>query len=234
MSEEKNSEVKNEDNGNKINLWMVIAIIALAVIAVGLIVVVADALTTDESEGSGPPVEDPSTPVPGEPQVTASTNVNVRAGPGTQYDVYGILPAGAAATVLAACQDYSWWAIEVPVETGHGWVSGDFVVASNTDTVPLVECSNDAEPVPPAEPGQPSVTATALLNVRSGPSTNYPSYGLLHPGQSALATAKTINPEGELWYQISLPPAPDGFGWVSGNYVTVTGDDQIPSIEYQE
>jgi len=217
-------------SGNKPNIWMIIAVIALAIIAFGLVVIIADALTTDESEGSGAPIVDDTAPVPGEPQVEAITAVNVRAGPGTQYDIYGILPAGSLASAKAVCSDYSWWAIEVPVPDGYGWVSGDYVRPAYTETVPLVECPKDASPVPTPSPGQPGVTATTVVNVRSGPGTSYDSYGMLQPGQSAAATGKTTNPEGELWYQIYLPTASDDIGWVSGEFVEVTGSDLIPEL----
>lgn len=227
MTEQKQN---NKKTANKTNIWMVVGVIGLAMIAFGLIIVLANALTTDESEVSGPPIGDQSVPVSGEPQVEAIAAVNVRSGPGTQYDIYGVLPAGSTATVRAVCTDFTWWAIEVPVPDGYGWVSGDYVRTSFTETVPLVDCPEDSSPVPTAPPDQPAVTATAVVNVRSGPGTTYNSYGMLQPGQSATATGKTTNPEGELWYQIFLPTAPGGIGWVSGEFVEVSGAELLPEL----
>ena len=217
-----------KESGKKVNIGIVVVIVILAIIAVLLIIVIADAATTDESEGSGPPVEGIVTPEPGVPQVTALTNVNVRAGPGKQYDVYGVMQQGQAAKALAVCTDRSWWAVEIPVQTGHGWVSADYVSAANVENIATVECHSDTGPVPTPAPGQPSVTASTLLNVRSGPGTQYPSYGLLQPGQSALAVGTNADTS---WYAIELPAAPDGAGWVSAEYVVTESTENLPVIE---
>ena len=77
------------------------------------------------------------------------------------------------------------------------------------------------EPVPPAS-GAPSATATTNVNVRSGPSTDYPIYGVAPTGASAPVTG--ISPDGG-WYVITIPTtySPDGTGWVSATYVTLQG-----------
>lgn len=223
------TEVNQSNGGSKINIGLVIAIIVLAIIAVVLLVVIADAVTTDESENGGEPIEGLPTPVPGGALVTAATNVNVRAGPGTQYDIYGVMQEGQSASVAGACNDYSWWAISIPVSEGTGWVSADYVRPENTENVPLVDCSSAQQPVVPTpEPGQPSVTALALLNVREGPGTNYPSYGMLRPSQSAIAVGTNADAS---WYAISIPPAEDGIGWVSAEYVIAENTAELPIIE---
>jgi uncharacterized protein YraI len=228
MSEGNQTSSTPSDNG-KSNIGLIIAIVVLAIIAVVLIVVVAKALTTDESEGGGDPITGYSTAIPGGATVTASTDVNVRAGPGTQYDVHGVMQQGQTASVVGACQDHSWWAISIPIDAGTGWVSGDYVTPANADNVNLVDCSSAQQPVVPTpEPGQPSVTATVLLNVRSGPGTNNPSYGMLHPGQSAVAVG--TNSDGS-WYAISVPPAEGGIGWVSAEYVVAENTEGLPVIE---
>ena len=69
------------------------------------------------------------------------------------------------------------------------------------------------EPVPPAS-GEPFVTATTGVNIRSGPGTNYPIYGVAPIGASAPVTG--ISPDGA-WYTITIPTtySPDGTAWVS-------------------
>ena len=70
--------------------------------------------------------------------------------------------------------------------------------------------------VPPPAPGEPLVTAIANLNVREGPGTEYASYGLLQPGQSAQVVG--VSSDGK-WYAINCPQCTDGIGWVSADYV---------------
>ena len=68
--------------------------------------------------------------------------------------------------------------------------------------------------VPPTpEAGVPTVTSTDYLNVRSGPGTNYPVYGVVPPGSSAEASG--ISPDGG-WYQIIVPTEviAAGHAWV--------------------
>lgn len=217
-----------QKGGGKVNIGMVIAIIILAVVAVVLLVVVVDLVTTDESEGGGPPITGIPTPLPDTPTVTALTNVNVRAGPGTQFDVFGVMAQGQAAMVVGVCSDMSWWAISIPIDPGTGWVSADFVQATNSENVSQVDCSQAQQPVVPTPaPGEPSVTATALLNVRTGPGTQFESYGMLRPGQVARAVG--INADAS-WFAIDLPPAPDGLGWVSAEFVIAENTASLPVI----
>jgi hypothetical protein len=62
---------------------------------------------TDEGE----PVE---TPQPGEPTVSATTDLNIRGGPGMAYPVLGLLRAGQTAEVTGTSADAGWWQIKSP------------------------------------------------------------------------------------------------------------------------
>ncbi len=88
---------------------------------------------------------------------------------------------------------------------------------------PLAETPDLPEDAPVAE-------AVDTINVRSGPGTDYPSYGLAKPG----ARAKIIGVSADgAWWVIELPDyvAPDGRGWVSADYVTVSNAEGVPIIE---
>jgi uncharacterized protein YgiM (DUF1202 family) len=85
--------------------------------------------------------------------------------------------------------------------------------------------------VPPTpETGAPTVTAMGIVNVRSGPGVNYPRIGLLIDGQTANAIGRSAD---SAWWVIELPNyvAPDGRGWVSADYVTVSNAEDVPIIE---
>ena len=88
---------------------------------------------------------------------------------------------------------------------------------------PIVEDPELPEDAPIAE-------AIDTVNVRTGPSTDYPSYGLASAGDRALILGVS---EDGLWWVVELPTyvAPDGRGWVSGGYVTATNADEVPVIE---
>ncbi len=64
-----------------------------------------------------------------------------------------------------------------------------------------------------------------FLNVRSGPGALYEKIGVLLPGQSVPIVG--VSPKGE-YYLIEYPGVPDGTGWVSAQYIEVTGG--IPPV----
>lgn len=76
----------------------------------------------------------------------------------------------------------------------------------------------------------PIAEAIDTVNVRTGPSTDYPSYGLAANGDKARILG--ISEDG-LWWVVELPTyvAPDGQGWVSAGYVVATNANDVPVIE---
>jgi probable enterotoxin D len=195
------------------------------------------------------------TPAPGSPSVTATANVNIRNGPGLDYDVIGLLLIGHSAQVVGISGDSMWWAINLPeAQNGIGWVSAQYVTAENTEDVPVMggeptptqaEATQTLSPeeipeeLPPTEegtiiiptpaPGLPAITATIDVNIRKGPSTNNEVIGLLNGGQSA--QLKVLSDDGG-WYGINVSYPPTNTGWVSADYAVLTGDlVEIPPAE---
>ena len=84
-------------------------------------------------------------------------------------------------------------------------------------------------PPPPPTDG-PYVVANAYVNVRSGPGTDSPAYGVAPPGSSAELIGSS--PDGE-WWMIKVPAtvSPDGTAWVSADYVTAYNTDLLPVPE---
>jgi lipoprotein-anchoring transpeptidase ErfK/SrfK len=104
-----------------------------------------------------------STPLPPAPTPTLPTvmaggavGINVRTGPGIDYERVGYLAPGAQARVIGRFGD--WWLIER--DGAPGWVAGWVVTAFNVDDVPQVEppsVEQTVEPTPlplPTEPGE--------------------------------------------------------------------------------
>ena len=82
--------------------------------------------------------------------------------------------------------------------------------------------------IPTPAPGVPSVTATANVNIRSGPSTEYLKIGVLQEGQTAEVLG--VSPDGG-WWVIKIPEAANGQGWVSGQYVTAQNVENVPVVQ---
>lgn len=100
----------------------------------------------------------PPTPGPGAPSGTATTYLNVRAGPGTGYPVRGWLASGQRVQITGRSPDGGWWQIHFPGATGgRAWISARYTTARNTEDVPIVRppalTPTDAEA--PAEPTAP-------------------------------------------------------------------------------
>lgn len=101
----------------------------------------------------------PPTPTPGSASLMVSVPaLNVRAGPGTQYQILGQLLQNETVEIVGQANSGQgqWWQIEFPsAPDGRGWVSADpdFVTILNTGVVPVV-------PTPPLPTATPTVPAT--------------------------------------------------------------------------
>ena len=82
-----------------------------------------------------------------------------------------------------------------------------------------------ATPAPSTPTGR--VTAPSGVNVRSGPGTNYPVIGVAPFGAEGAIVGRTADSQ---WWAVSIPSAPGGIGWVSDDYVAVTGAEDVPVI----
>jgi uncharacterized protein YraI len=81
--------------------------------------------------------------------------------------------------------------------------------------------------VPTPNPGEPAAIANYNTGIYSGPGENYVFYAAF----LGSSTAKVIGvSEDSAWWVISVPPAPNGQGWVSAAWVTVTGAEGVPVV----
>ena len=169
----------------------------------------------------------------GAPTAVAIEPINVRSGPGSQYPSYGVVSIGTSGVVIGISEDGEWWVVRVSIEyapDGRGWVKGDFVEVTNAENVPVIPTPplGDIE-FPPPESGAPTATVLQPVNVRSGPSTDYLSYGIAPAG--AAAEVVGISEDGLWWViKISEDLSPEGQGWVSADFVEVTGGEDAPVI----
>jgi heat shock protein HslJ/uncharacterized protein YraI len=176
-----------------------------------------------------------SVPGPGEgvPTAVAIEPINVRSGPGAQYASYGVVSIGTSGEVIGISEDGEWWVVKVSIEfspDGRGWVKGEFVEVTNGENIPVIPTPplGDIE-FPPPESGAATAIVLQSVNVRSGPSTDYPSYGIAPTG--ATAEVVGISEDGQWWVvKISVDLSPDGQGWVSADFVEVTGGEDAPVI----
>lgn len=234
MSDQTNT---NNGSGSSKTPIIIIAVVAVVVIAVLAFIFLGNQGDTP-SEGTSPTPIPPEvsvpTPAPDGASVTANIAVNVRSGPSTNYPTYGVAPEGAQAAVIGVSPDGGWWNILVNpanIPAGNAWVSGDYVTAQNTENVPVVQppALPPGAEVPAPGPDDPKVTAIEVINVRSGPGTNFPIYGLAPKG----ATGKVVGvSEDASWWAVELPitVSPEGLGWVSADWVIAENTENVPVL----
>jgi uncharacterized protein YraI len=178
-----------------------------------------------------PETEPLPTPQAAAASVTSTTYLNVRSGPGTNYPILFVAAPNTTGEAMGINQDGSWYAVKVPNSTsgdGIGWVSGQYVTTQNVEGLPVIQAPPPPPtvPVPTPQPTSISGTTTEPVNVRSGPSSQYPSYGSIPRGTTVTVTGAS---EDGSWYQIAVPTdiSPDGTGWISGRYVTLS-EENVP------
>ncbi len=169
-------------------------------------------------------------------QVTTADILNLRAGPGLDYEIYAEIPYQSSLSAMAITGD--WFMVEY--ESQSGWVSREYVVrrgicdaASATVSVNPQSSPEPAAPAAdaqdaPAEPEQTEITAPAaqalsgcnlrtgdIINLRQGPGLDYSILAELPNKTSLIATARS----GE-WFEVEHE---DAMGWVNINYVFRNG-----------
>lgn len=100
-----------------------------------------------------------ATPVPsGVPVGVVRTDLNVRSGPGTQYQVVGRVAANTEVEIVGRNDDESWWYIVYPnTPDQRGWVAAEYAPSQNAGGVPVVDTPT---PIPT---NTPTATATPVL-----------------------------------------------------------------------
>lgn len=118
-----------------------------------------------------PTPEPPTATIPSIPSLTTRTDLNVRSGPSTEYDLLGLLPSGSSAEIIGRSADGQWWQVRFsPASDGLGWVSADpaFGEAVNVDNLPVV-------PAPPTPTPSPTTTPTETSTATVAPPTATPT-----------------------------------------------------------
>ena len=143
--------------------------------------------------------------------VRATARVNMRSGPGTNYEDVGTLVRGECLTYLNETRydagGQGWYKARY-YSYGEVWVSA--VYSELTDT--YTEAASDDD----AGVSGSYIQATGRLNVRSGPGLGYDDKGTLQKGATAAYLNEySVDERGVTWYKVSYN---GGSGWVSSRY----------------
>jgi len=101
-------------------------------------------------------------------RVVAPAGVNIRSGPGVNFPVIAAARDGDEGEIVGRDAGSRWWAAAIPsLPDGIGWVSADFVIATNVENVPVIEVAPPPV-VPPTAP--PPATPTPVPAATATPS----------------------------------------------------------------
>ncbi len=152
------------------------------------------------------PVVDGGTPDPGHVVGVVNTGaVNVRTGPGAQYNSIAVLGSGTTVTLIGRNADAIW--VKVRISNGvEGWIRAEYL---NTNvpvwSLPIVE-------TPP--PDNAAVVNVGALNVRYGPGSGYGAFAVVYRGQVVTMVGRSAY---GTWAQVRIPSG--ALGWVNSNYL---------------
>ena len=183
-----------------------------------------------------PPVDLPD-PDANVPTGKARVNVNVRTGPSMLFPVKGVAEQGDTGEILGLSPDGYWYAVKVPttlVGTGIAWVAADYVELTNPTgqslpviTPPLLP-PLVSFPAPPQN--APQVTMREPATLRSGPTLEFPVYGVAPTGSRAEVIGQSEDSE---WWAVRVPTslASNGTGWVAKVYTAASNVAGVPEIK---
>ena len=171
----------------------------------------------------------------GKPFATANDNLNVRAGPGSQFNRIGLAPAGTTLDVVGRNQGNTWLQVPFPDANGRGWISAQFATVTGdlnligvvgAPALPLTTQPTPPAPTPPPTPtpppapAKPTATTNDVLNVRSGPGTQFDRIGRVPAGTAFEIVGRS---QDNAWLHIPFPDV-NGRGWISAQFADVSGN----------
>ena len=171
----------------------------------------AEYISTDSApDGEVEAAGDESPVITGTALVTSE--LNLRSGAGTDFDVLAMLPTGTVVDLTGGSQNGF---LSLYYQGQFGWAAEQFLDTSGEVT------TSASEPVP-----EPPITGTASaivgLNLRGGPGLDYGILAVIPAGGTVQLTGKTEGGFAEAVYNGEQ-------GWVSAQFLTTGGALEIPS-----
>ena len=145
--------------------------------------------------------------------VTQPITMNVRSGPGLQYDVVAVVPQGTQARIFGIDPTGDWILVELPGHSALVWIYCHMTqVRGSVEGVRRVTAAEvAAQPAVLVQPG--------AVFARSGPGTEYSATAILPKGTWASITGIGADPQ---WLRIELPGL-DVPVWVHFDSVKLVG-----------
>jgi cell wall-associated NlpC family hydrolase len=142
----------------------------------------------------------------------AGERINLRNGPGTEYDAVARINADTPVQVIGRYHDGNWYQIREGAGKPVYWVSGELLNLPDGAANTLFEVQADQIP-PPPPPKVATVNETGL-QLRDGPGTNYIAIDKLQAGARLDLLERYQD-----WFHVGIPGGADG--WVKGEFLGI-------------
>jgi cell wall-associated NlpC family hydrolase len=142
----------------------------------------------------------------------AGERINLRNGPGTDYDAVGRISGGAPVQVIGRTHDGNWFQVRERAGKPVYWVARELLNIPDGTADTLFEVA--ADQIPPPPPPKIARVRESGLQLRDGPGTNYISMSGLQSG-TQLELLETYQD----WFHVGIPGGTDG--WVKGEFLQV-------------
>lgn len=142
----------------------------------------------------------------------AGERINLRNGPGTEYDAVARISADTPVQVIGRYHDGNWYQIRERPGKPVYWVSGELLNLPDGASNTLFEVQAD-QILPPPPPKVATVNETGL-QMRDGPGTNYISINKLQAGAQLDLLERYQD-----WFHVGIPGGTDG--WVKGEFLGI-------------
>ncbi|NJN79370.1 MAG: SH3 domain-containing protein [Anaerolineales bacterium] len=129
------------------------------------------------------------------------SGINVRSGPGTQYESIGVLTQNDVVAVIGKDSNGTWMQIKFGNDTG--WVAEEFLQIENVEEIPVVGVSQTTEVAPVViESAMPST----LIAIEDGDSLQSPAIKIVLSENKFLQIQGSVSaPQGDVedWFEFS-------------------------------
>ena len=145
--------------------------------------------------------------------------LNVRRGPGIDYEIITSVPEGTRGNIYGRDPADNWFQVQINEISDLTWVCQDLTrVEGSLDNVRLL-AQWEIDLIPKSSDGPLATTTPAILNVRAGPGLDYEILTTVPRGTEA--TIIGIGPNAQ-WYMVTLE-ALNRPAWIYASLTTVTG-----------